>query len=101
LDEEKSKHARLAQQNGFGPEFLHSFLRLVKGTAKPKDWLDSLIGPGGLLLVVSHLFAVPVLVLWLGLEKSKLLNLDVRNIFAGSHTEHHWRCSKPQFLSPV
>jgi hypothetical protein len=23
-------------------------------------WLDSLIGPGGLLLVVSHLFAVPV-----------------------------------------
>jgi hypothetical protein len=31
------------------------------------DWLDSLIGPGGLLLVVSHLFAVPVLVLWVGL----------------------------------
>jgi len=27
------------------------------------DWLDRLIGPGGLLLVVSHLFAVPVLVL--------------------------------------
>jgi hypothetical protein len=27
------------------------------------DWLDSLIGPGGLLLVVSCLFAVPVLVL--------------------------------------
>jgi len=24
---------------------------------------------GGLLLVVSHLFAVPVLVLWVGLEK--------------------------------
>ncbi len=31
------------------------------------DWLDSLIGPGGLLLVVSHLFAVPVLVLQVGL----------------------------------
>jgi len=28
-----------------------------------------LIGPGGLLLIVSHLFAVPVLVLWAGLEK--------------------------------
>jgi hypothetical protein len=47
------------------------------------DWLDSLICPGGFLLVVSHLFAVPVLVLWVGLEKSKELILDVRNIFAG------------------
>jgi hypothetical protein len=27
------------------------------------------------------------------LEKSKQPNLDVRNIFAGSHTEHCWRCS--------
>ncbi len=27
------------------------------------DWLDSLIGPGGLLLVISHLFAVPSSVL--------------------------------------
>jgi hypothetical protein len=35
LDEEKSKHASLAQQNGFNPAFLHSLLRLVKGTAKP------------------------------------------------------------------
>jgi hypothetical protein len=25
LDEEKSKHAALAQQNGFGPTFLHKF----------------------------------------------------------------------------
>jgi hypothetical protein len=34
------------------------------------EWneLDSLIGPGGLLLEVAHLFAVPVLVLWVGLE---------------------------------
>lgn len=30
------------------------------------DWLDSLIRPGGLLFVVSHLLAVPDLV---GLEK--------------------------------
>jgi hypothetical protein len=40
----------------------------------------------------SHQFAVPILVLWMGLEKSKEPNLDVRNIFAGSHTEHGWRC---------
>jgi hypothetical protein len=32
------------------------------------DWLDSLIGPGGLQLVVSLLFAIPVLVLWVELE---------------------------------
>jgi hypothetical protein len=29
LDEEKSKHAGLAQQNGFGPQFLHFLGRLV------------------------------------------------------------------------
>jgi hypothetical protein len=28
-----------------------------------------MIGPSGLLLVVPHLFAVPVSVLWLGLQK--------------------------------
>ncbi len=38
LDEEKSKHAGLAQQNGFGWAFLHSLLRLVKGTAKLNTW---------------------------------------------------------------
>ncbi len=46
----------------------------MKGTAKTTptvDWLDSLIDPGQLQLVVSHLFGVPVLVLWVGLEKSK------------------------------
>ncbi len=42
LDDEKSKHAGLAQQNGFGPAFLHSLLGLVKGIAKPNIycWLD-------------------------------------------------------------
>jgi hypothetical protein len=35
LDEDMSKHASLAQWIGFGPAFLHSLLRLVKGTAKP------------------------------------------------------------------
>jgi len=33
------------------------------------DWLERLIGPGGLLLVVSNLFAVPVLVLRVRLGK--------------------------------
>jgi len=28
-----------------------------------------MIGPGGLLLVVSHLFAVPVLIQWVELQK--------------------------------
>jgi hypothetical protein len=59
--------------------------RLVKGTATTKnsviymiwllvtvsDWPIIMIGPGGLLLVVPHLFAVPVSVLWVGLQKSK------------------------------
>ncbi len=35
LDEEKSKHAGVAQQNGFGQEFVHNLLRLVTGTAQP------------------------------------------------------------------
>ncbi len=51
------------------------------------DWLDSLIGPGGLLIVLSDQCAVPVLVLWVELEKSKKQNLNVRNI------EHRPRCS--------
>jgi len=32
------------------------------------DWPIIMIGPGGLLLVVPHLFAVPVSVLWVGLQ---------------------------------
>jgi hypothetical protein len=35
LDEEKSNHAGLAQQIGFGPAVLHGLLNLVEGTAKP------------------------------------------------------------------
>jgi hypothetical protein len=37
MDEEKSKHVILAQENSFGPPFFHKILRLVKGTAKPPD----------------------------------------------------------------
>jgi hypothetical protein len=34
LNEEKSKHASLAEQHGFGPAFLRSLMRLAKGRAK-------------------------------------------------------------------
>jgi hypothetical protein len=44
------------------------------------DCLDSLIGPSGLLLVVSHVLAVPVSVLWVRLEK-KLLKLGCEKYF--------------------
>jgi len=53
-------------------------------------------------LVVSQLFAVPVLVSWVGLEKKKKkLILDVWNILASSHTEHHhWGYSEvPNFFT--
>jgi len=33
-----------------------------------------MIGPGGLLSVISHLFAVPVLVLWVRRLEKKLKN---------------------------
>jgi hypothetical protein len=52
-----------------------------------------MIGPDGLLLVVFHLFAVPVLISWAEFGRKKKLNLNVRNVFAGSHTEHCWSCS--------
>jgi hypothetical protein len=45
-----------------------------------------MIGPGDLLLVVSHLFAVPILVLRVGVGLKTIDNyLVVRNSFAGSH----------------
>jgi hypothetical protein len=36
-----------------------------------------MIGPGGLLLAVPHIYAVPVKVLLVGLPKEKQLNLDI------------------------
>ncbi len=62
LDEKMSKHASLA-------------MRLVKGKTSltpTVDGLDCLIGPGGLLLIVSHLFAVSVFVL--GVDWKKVNN---------------------------
>jgi hypothetical protein len=82
----------LAQENGFGSAWLPCLRWLVSGTAtvavhlqkksvinmiwllvSVSDWPIILIRPGGLLLVVPHLFAVPVSVLSMGLQKSKYL----------------------------
>jgi hypothetical protein len=43
------------------------------------DWSIIMIAPGGLLLVVPHVYAVPVTVLLVGLpkKKKKQLNLDI------------------------
>jgi hypothetical protein len=80
LDEAKLKHAMLAW---LGPTFLQSLLRLVKRTAKPNTCRSrSVINMIWLRLPVSrwfaistlsptYLFVIPVLVLWVGLEKSK------------------------------
>jgi ABC-type nitrate/sulfonate/bicarbonate transport system permease component len=48
-----------------------------------------MVGLGGLLLAVPHLFAIPILVLWVGLEKKNKLNVDVIFSFVGTHIEHH------------
>jgi hypothetical protein len=78
LDEEKSKHAGLAQENGFGSTYLHSLQSLIKGTAtvctcrKECNKFDLTYNECfSLLLVVPNLFAVPVSVFWVGLQKSK------------------------------
>jgi hypothetical protein len=70
-----------------------SVINMIRLLLPTSDWPIIRIGWGALLLVVSHLvFTVPVL--WAGLEKGMYLNLAVRYIiFAGSQTEHCWRCS--------
>ncbi len=64
------------------------------------DWLtiwlaNHMIGLGRLLLVVPTYLQLqsPGFSFMGGVEKRKSLNLDVRNNFAGSHTEHHWSWS--------
>jgi hypothetical protein len=58
LDEEKAQPASLAQQNGFSPALLkdvRSRYKALQSLTPVVDWLDNLISPCGLLLVVSHL----------------------------------------------
>lgn len=61
-------------------------------------WSIITIGAGGLLLVpcLSRVYSPRFSFVGLrGLQKSKLLNVDVRNVFEGSHPQHRWRCSYP------
>jgi hypothetical protein len=40
-----------------------------------------MIGPGGLLLVVPHLFVVPVSLLWVGVAKKQITKLGCEKYF--------------------
>ncbi len=76
MDEEKSKHAGLAQLNHIGPAFLHRMLMLAKGiqSLRPAvDWFDGFIGLGWLLVTTNSVppSAVPISILWVRLGKSK------------------------------
>jgi hypothetical protein len=57
LEKEKSKHFGLVRQNGFNPTFLlmmMSYQKAQQSLTPIVDWLNDLIGPNGLLLIVSH-----------------------------------------------
>jgi hypothetical protein len=86
LNEDKSKYAGLAQEQWFWlsiiPQFAVASKRQSNNVHLRKkgvillllgnyDWLIIIIGPGGLLLVIpsTHLFAVPVSILWAGFQK--------------------------------
>jgi len=80
LDQEQSKHAGLAQHkckicSGWWNAQKHCALaeksagNMIWLLLSVSDWPIVLIAPGGLLLVVPHLFAVPVSVLWWGCKK--------------------------------
>ncbi len=47
-----------------------SVLNMIYQLLSVSDWPIVMIGPGGLLLVVPHRFAVLVSVLWVGLQES-------------------------------
>ncbi len=85
LDEEKLTHGGLAEQNRFDPVFSreagkrHSkmstwhkkkAINMIWLLFPIYDWPFIMIGRGLLLLVVFHVFAVPVLNLWVRLPKS-------------------------------
>jgi hypothetical protein len=95
----KAKICRFGSTKWYWPNVFHSLLRLVNGTVKPNtvpareecNKYDRTAAPCFWLVCYWQslsLCTVPIFVLWVGLEKSKLLNLDVRNIFGWSHIEH-------------
>jgi hypothetical protein len=72
LDEENSKHAgpfaEAGKRHSKSVHMAEKSANKYEPNAVPCFWLaNHNDGPGGLLLVVPHLFAVPVLVLWVGL----------------------------------
>jgi len=72
LDEEKLKHFGLVQQNDFNPTFLlmmMSYQKTQQSLTPIVDWFNGLIGPNGLLLIVSHFFCNLNLVLRVELKK--------------------------------
>ncbi len=82
--EEADKHSQIA--------FTYSLLPV-------SDWVDGLIDPSGLLLVVSHLLTVPVLLAG-GVGKQSVTKTWMWEIiFVGSHTERWWRYSYKSKLS--
>jgi hypothetical protein len=56
------------------------------------DWSIIMIRPGGLLLVVPTYLQSQFQFYWWVAKKKTKLNLDVRNTFARSHTQHWWGC---------
>jgi len=64
----------LVEQNDFNPTFLlmmMSYQKAQQSLTPIVDWLNGLIGPNGLLLIVFHFFCNLNLVLKVELEKSK------------------------------
>jgi hypothetical protein len=101
---EPEKDAQFSDQIPGGGALKHSQIEFF-WTASflfVSDRVDSLIGPSGLLLVVSHLPAVPSFSFIGGVgRKLATETFDVRNIFAGSHTQSCWRCMLCYILLPI
>jgi hypothetical protein len=69
----KNQNLSIGSTKWFWPNNLHMMDRLIikGGASKPNtfsDWLDNLINPCVLLLIISQLGAIPLLVLWVGLN---------------------------------
>jgi hypothetical protein len=77
-----SKHA-LWPAIWFWPSIFEHTTHADKRKSKAKHLL--LIVPGGLLLIISHLFMGDV-------GKRSKSKLRYEKYFCSSHTEHHWRC---------
>jgi hypothetical protein len=86
LDEVQLSNPLDPLEDWYNPQKLHTYqspggslehpintVRMDFMTAPCFDWLDSLIVLGGLLSVVSHLFAGSVSVLWVGLERKEVI----------------------------